>query len=172
MEIALVLLLFQAIVFGFFSSYIAGEKNRGKVGWFFLGFFFSLLALLTLIAIPKGDQPSIESLALPSDSRKCPFCAESVKIEAKICKHCQKDLPEFKAKTLQQKEAEQKPLAPEWDRTSLHAAALYGNWESVGRLLKTGIDVNQKNEKGETALDIALARGDQHIISMLLPPST
>ncbi len=31
---------------------------------------------------------------LSADTRKCPFCAESVKIEAKICKHCQSALPE------------------------------------------------------------------------------
>jgi Putative heavy-metal-binding len=28
-----------------------------------------------------------------SDERKCPFCAEMVKREAKVCRHCGRDLP-------------------------------------------------------------------------------
>ena len=33
-------------------------------------------------------------LMATGDMRKCPLCAELVKIEAKICKHCKSDLPE------------------------------------------------------------------------------
>lgn len=31
---------------------------------------------------------------MESDERECPFCAEVIKIKAKICKHCKKDLPQ------------------------------------------------------------------------------
>jgi hypothetical protein len=30
---------------------------------------------------------------LPGDFRKCPFCAENMKPEAKVCPHCQRDIP-------------------------------------------------------------------------------
>lgn len=33
-------------------------------------------------------------------TRKCPFCAELVKGEAKICKHCGKDLPAFEPESV------------------------------------------------------------------------
>lgn len=39
-----------------------------------------------------GKSSGAESTA---DMRKCPFCAEQVKNEARICKHCGKELPEF-----------------------------------------------------------------------------
>lgn len=47
------LLIVQGLVFGFFCSYIAKEKNRDGQSWFWLGFFFSILAVLALIAVPK-----------------------------------------------------------------------------------------------------------------------
>jgi len=54
MEILIfIVLLIQALIFGFFCSYIAGEKNRSKGNWFALGFLFSILAVLALMAIPK-----------------------------------------------------------------------------------------------------------------------
>ena len=57
----LILLVLQGLVFGFFCSYIAKEKNRDQSSWFWLGFCFSILAVFALIAIPKAD--NIESNA-------------------------------------------------------------------------------------------------------------
>jgi hypothetical protein len=51
----LIILLIQGIIFGLFSAYIANEKNRDGTAWFFLGFFFSILAIFSLIAIPRKD---------------------------------------------------------------------------------------------------------------------
>jgi hypothetical protein len=51
----LIILLIQGIIFGLFSAYIANEKNRNGTAWFFLGFFFSILSIFALIAIPRKD---------------------------------------------------------------------------------------------------------------------
>ncbi|MBA4312191.1 MAG: hypothetical protein C0417_06135 [Chlorobiaceae bacterium] len=56
----ILIFLIQAIIFGSFCAFIAREKNRYSIGWFFLGFLFSLIALLALIAVPtapKLDDP-------------------------------------------------------------------------------------------------------------------
>ena len=49
----LIALVLQGLVFGFFCGYIAKEKGRSYGSWFALGFFFSILAVFALIAVPK-----------------------------------------------------------------------------------------------------------------------
>ncbi|NLT51437.1 MAG: hypothetical protein GXX85_11015 [Ignavibacteria bacterium] len=56
MQTILLVILLQAVIFGAFCSFIAKEKNRDSAGWFFSGFFFSIIALLALIAIPTLDK--------------------------------------------------------------------------------------------------------------------
>lgn len=56
MEVFWIVVLIQAFVFGAFSSFIAKEKNRDAAGWFWLGFLFSFIALLALIAVPKLEK--------------------------------------------------------------------------------------------------------------------
>jgi hypothetical protein len=107
MEAVLVLfVLVQALIIGAFCYYIAGQKNRNEVGWFLLGFLFSFVALIALVAVPKIEkleyQPSsasptpslLKPIETPSRSteRACPFCAETIKVAAKICRFCQRDV--------------------------------------------------------------------------------
>ena len=86
------LLLIQGVAFGGFCGYLAGQKNRSGTSWFWLGFFFSILALIAIAASPSLANQKIDSLEEKS-TRQCPFCAETVKAEAKICRYCQRDLP-------------------------------------------------------------------------------
>jgi hypothetical protein len=58
METLLIVLLLQGVIFGGFCSFIAGQKNREAAGWFVLGFLFSLVALLALVAVPTVDKAS------------------------------------------------------------------------------------------------------------------
>lgn len=52
LEFFFLIILTQAVIFGFFCAFVAGQKNRSVFGWFVLGFVFSFLAILALIAIP------------------------------------------------------------------------------------------------------------------------
>lgn len=62
MNLIVFCVLLQAIIFGTFAGYIAKEKGRGPGEWFALGFLFSLLAILALIALPKvGSEAKIEA---------------------------------------------------------------------------------------------------------------
>ena len=94
----LILILISFAVFGFFCSYIATQKNRDSVTWFWLGFFFNFLALIAI-----GVVPALASKKPKAGLRKCPSCAEDVKAEAKICRFCQAALPELVGMTDEQK---------------------------------------------------------------------
>ena len=85
-------------IFGIFCSYIASQKNRNPIVWFFLGFFFSLIALIAI-----GVVPSQAAKKHNAGLRKCPSCAEEVKREAKVCRFCQSELPEMIGMTDEQK---------------------------------------------------------------------
>ncbi len=61
-EVFLLLIVIQAVVAGSFCSYIAKTKGRGGFNWFLLGFFFSFLALLALIAFPKIEDATKSSV--------------------------------------------------------------------------------------------------------------
>jgi len=40
----------------------------------------------------RGTQSS-SAAQITEETKECPFCAETIKLKAKICKHCGKDLP-------------------------------------------------------------------------------
>lgn len=52
----MVTLALQGMVFGLFCAFIAKSKNRNMVGWFYLGFLFSIVALIALVGVPALNQ--------------------------------------------------------------------------------------------------------------------
>ncbi|OGS90104.1 MAG: hypothetical protein A2Z95_08385 [Gallionellales bacterium GWA2_60_18] len=91
------------IVCAILAGAIGAMKNRTPLG-VILGTLLGFIGVLIICFVPKADKeqakPTDAFILNPLDSpdtRKCPFCAETVRIEAKICKHCRSDLPEYKA---------------------------------------------------------------------------
>lgn len=100
------LLFIQAVVFAVLSAIVASDKNRSAAGWSILGFLFGLFGFIAAIVVSEGEeetQPDREKQSsskeghLPSTARefdpdehdkKCPDCAEYIKLEARVCKHC------------------------------------------------------------------------------------
>lgn len=73
----------------------AGSRGRSRVGWFLYGLLLWPVALVhVLVAAPRAAVLERRALADPRN-RKCPFCAEIVKREARVCRHCSRELPDL-----------------------------------------------------------------------------
>lgn len=67
---------------------IAESKGRSYKTFFWLSLLFSPLIMWILVATMATDTASISSSNSLPGLKKCPDCAEFVKIEAVKCKHC------------------------------------------------------------------------------------
>lgn len=98
------------IICGVFSAIIASSKGRSGLGWLVMGLIFGVFALLFVGFMPPS--PKEEPPSGAADEKKCPFCAETIKLEAKVCKHCGRDIepmPEPKGPNTTEPEASSPP---------------------------------------------------------------
>jgi hypothetical protein len=63
-------------------------------GLVFLLIYWPIGILLMIISLIWWAVDESNKKVGKGDYRKCPFCAESIKAEAKACRYCGKDLPE------------------------------------------------------------------------------
>jgi len=72
-------------MFGLAAAIIASSKGRTGCGWFLLGVLFGPFSLV--VAALPSRMPGAEK-PTPKTHLTCPDCAEFVKREARVCKHC------------------------------------------------------------------------------------
>lgn len=77
------------LLFGFAAMIVASGKERDGCGWFLLGCLFGPFALV-VAALPSLKKDPGSPAA--GTHAKCPHCAETVLREAKVCKHCGREI--------------------------------------------------------------------------------
>lgn len=75
------------------AGVIAAKKGRSPGGFFLLALLLSpLVGILAAIVASENKARTEEEQIHAGQARRCPFCAELVRAEAVLCKHCGRSL--------------------------------------------------------------------------------
>lgn len=81
-----------ALFLGLIPAFIAKNKGRSFGVWYVYGALLFIVALIHSLLISNRPENKSEADLKEEGLKKCPYCAEYIKAEAKVCRFCGKDL--------------------------------------------------------------------------------
>lgn len=125
--------------------------------------------LIVVGTVLFGFGSSQNSPTVPTkNTRKCPFCAESVNIEAVKCRFCGESLPKVEPISLRVLNIRKDHDASFQEcKYTIWQAVSMGDIDLVAQIIESGIDINILDGARQTALDIARRLGHKEIEGLL-----
>jgi hypothetical protein len=92
------------IVFAGLGAWIAARKYHSAIGFFLLGLVLTPIIGIIAALVVSPNKEVIEREAMRDGTqRRCPFCAELVRGQARVCRYCGRDIPPL---TIEEKQAD------------------------------------------------------------------
>jgi len=87
-------LIFTWMLLSAIVAAAAQSRGRSAGQYFLLSFLLSPLLAVIILVLTKPTRAETEAIAARGgDVKRCPLCAELVKLEATFCKHCHQPIP-------------------------------------------------------------------------------
>lgn len=80
------------IILGAIVAVIADNKGKNPILWFFYGALIFIVAFIHVLATAPNQEVLEQRKLDAGDKKRCPFCAEVINKDAKICRFCKKEL--------------------------------------------------------------------------------
>jgi hypothetical protein len=87
------ILLLGWLFFAIVTAAIASGKGRSGFGWLLIGLLLGIFGVILIACMPRKEILYDEPQRLFGSTRraklkKCPDCAEHIRADAKVCRHC------------------------------------------------------------------------------------